>query len=159
MSTIVAELYSFMSCFGTCQLIRGLWMDISGMPAPIHMRTYANSLVTTASATHLPEQNETIQMLHMLRKESCSGGIDDLAHVRTEVCLSYCLTKHSAKPDTLIRAIEPGLLPRVDTHPPRRDLMQHRAYWSQWLHEHLQLPHPPFTCLSETSNARQQRHN
>ena len=28
--------------------------------------------------------------------------------------------------------------------------MQHRAYWSQWLHEHLQLPHSPFTCMSET---------
>ena len=54
LSTTVAELYSFMECFGTCQLIRGLWMDISGTPAPIHMRTYANNLLTTASTTHLP---------------------------------------------------------------------------------------------------------
>ena len=83
-------------------------------------------------------------------KESRSGGIDDVAHARTEFCLSHCLTKHSDKPDTLIRAIEIGLLPQVDTHPPFRDLMQHRAYWSQWLHEHLQLPHSPFTFRSET---------
>ena len=83
-------------------------------------------------------------------KESCSGGIDDLAHARTEFCHSDCLTKHSAKPDTLIRASEAGLLPQVDTHPPFRDLMQHRAYWSQWLHEHLQLPHSHFACLSAT---------
>ena len=149
LSTTVAELYSFMKCFGTCQLLRGLWMDISGMAAPIHMRTDANNLVTTASTTHLPEQKETIHMIQMLRKESCSGGLDDLAHVRTEFCLSDCLTKHSAKPDVLIKAIETGILPHVDTHPPFRDLLKHRAYWSQWLHAHLRLPHTSFTFLAE----------
>ena len=30
LSTTVAELYSFMKCFGSCQCLRGLWMDISG---------------------------------------------------------------------------------------------------------------------------------
>ena len=30
LSTTVAELYSFMKCFGSCQFVRGLWMDISG---------------------------------------------------------------------------------------------------------------------------------
>ena len=118
MSATVAELYSFMRCAGTCQLIRGLWMDISGMLAAIHMRTYATNLVTTASTTHLPDQKEAIHMIQILMKKSCSGGIYDLAHVRTEFCLSYCLTKHSAKPDALIRAIETGLLRRVVTHPP-----------------------------------------
>ena len=30
LSTTVAELYSFMKCFGPCQFLRGLWMDLSG---------------------------------------------------------------------------------------------------------------------------------
>ena len=47
-STTVAELYSLMNCFGTCQFIRGLWMDISGEASPIHMRTGAHNLVSTA---------------------------------------------------------------------------------------------------------------
>ena len=84
LSTTVAELYSFMKCFGTCQFLRGLFMDISGCVAQLHMRTDANNLVTTAGTTHLPEQQETIHMIQMLRKESCSGAIDDLSHVRTE---------------------------------------------------------------------------
>jgi hypothetical protein len=36
LSTTVSELYSFMKCFGTCQFVRGLWMDISGESASIH---------------------------------------------------------------------------------------------------------------------------
>ena len=55
MSTTVAELYAFMKCYGTSQFLRGLWCDISGQTAEIHMRTDANNLVTTASTTHLPE--------------------------------------------------------------------------------------------------------
>ena len=49
----------------------------------------------------------------------------------------------------LIKAIETGILPHVDTHPPFRDLLKHRAYVSRWLHEHLRLPHTSFTFLSE----------
>ena len=30
LSTTVAELYSSMQCFGSCQFRRGSWMDISG---------------------------------------------------------------------------------------------------------------------------------
>ena len=45
LSTTVAELYSFMKCFGSCQFLRGLWMDISGEVANIHMRTDAKNLV------------------------------------------------------------------------------------------------------------------
>ena len=55
LSTTVAELYSFIKCFGSCQLLRGLWMDISGEVANIHMRTDAKNLVRTARAIHLPE--------------------------------------------------------------------------------------------------------
>ena len=40
-STTVAELYSFIKCFGSCQFLRGLWMDISGEVANLHMRTDA----------------------------------------------------------------------------------------------------------------------
>ena len=96
LSTTVAELYSFMKCYGSCQFMRGLWMDISGLNCEVHMGTDANNLVTTASTTHLPDQKETIHMIQMLRKEACSGGIVDLAHVRSEDCLGDCLTKHSA---------------------------------------------------------------
>ena len=74
-------------------------MDLSGSATEIHMRTDANNLVTTASTTHLPEQRETIHMINQLRHESCSGSVDDLAHVVSSDCLSDCLTKASAKPD------------------------------------------------------------
>ena len=114
LSTTVAELYSFMKCFGTCQFLRGLWMDIFGAPAALHMRTDANNLVTTASTTHLPEQKETIHMINQLRHEACSGSIDDLAHVVSQDCLSDCLTKTSAKPEFLVKAVDTGFLPNVD---------------------------------------------
>ena len=48
LSTTVAEQYSFMKCFGSCQLLRGLWMDLSGEVANIRMRTDAKNLVTTS---------------------------------------------------------------------------------------------------------------
>ena len=48
LSTTVADLYCFMTCFGSCQFLRGLWMDLSGEIADIHMRTDAKNLVTTA---------------------------------------------------------------------------------------------------------------
>ena len=135
LSTTVAELYAFMKCFGTCQFLRGLWMDISGTVAEVHMRTDANNLVTTASTTHLPEQRETIHMINQLRTEACSGAIDDLAHVVSADCLADCLTKHSAKPDALIKAVSHGILPNVDKHPPFRELMRdrHKAYLAEWI--------------------------
>ena len=55
LSTTVAELYSFMKCFGSCQLLRGLWMDISGEVANVPMRTDAKNLVTIERTIHLPE--------------------------------------------------------------------------------------------------------
>ena len=108
-------------------------MDIYGKPAALNMRTDANNLVTTASTTHLPEQKETIHMIQMLRKESSSGSIDDLAHVRTAHCLSDCLTKNSAKPEALQKAVSTGVLPTVDEHPPFRSLLKHKAYLASWI--------------------------
>ena len=87
-STTVAELYSFMKCYGSAQFIKGLWMDLTGEIAELHMRTDAYNLVTTAQTTHLPEQKETIHYINQLRHEALSGSIDDLAHVVSSDCLS-----------------------------------------------------------------------
>ena len=92
------------------------------------MRTDANNLVTTAHTTHLPEQQETIHMIQMMRKEAVSGNIQDLGHVRTADMLADCLTKHSAKPDVLIRMVDTGLLPNVDASPTFRSLLKHKAF-------------------------------
>ena len=83
LSTTVEELHSFMKCFGSCQFLRGLWMHISDSVANRHMKTDAKNLVTAARTIHLPEQKETIHMVSMLRKEACSGSIQDLAHIPT----------------------------------------------------------------------------
>ena len=49
-------------------------MDISGEVANIHMRTDAKNLVSTARTVHLPEQEETIHMISLLRKEAHSNS-------------------------------------------------------------------------------------
>ena len=128
LSTTVAELYALMKCYGTCQMLRGLIKDITGHSCELHMRTDANNLVTTASTTHVPEQQETIHMIQMLRKEACSGSIADLSHIRTQWCLADCLTKKSANPQALIDAVRQGILKEVDAHPPFRTLVEHKAY-------------------------------
>ena len=133
MSTTVAELHGLMRCFGTCLFIRGLWSDISGELADVHTRTDANNLVTTASTTHQPEQKETMHLIQMLRKESNSGQMHDLAHVRSEHCLADCLTKSSAKADELIKSVMTGTLPNVDVHPPFRTMLQNKAFLVEWL--------------------------
>ena len=129
LSTTVAELYSFMKCFGTCLYLRGLWKDLTGNTVEIHMRTDANNLVTTALTTHLPEQQETVHMIQMLRKESCSGQMEDLSHIVTKYCLSDSLTKKSADPEELTRAVQTGRLLQIDVHPLFRSLLPHKAYW------------------------------
>ena len=122
LSTTVAKLYVLMKCFGTCQMLRGLWKDISGSDACIHTRTDAKNLVTTASTTHVPEQQETIHMIQILRKEACSGAIADLSHVRTERC---------------------GDIKETDSHPAFGSLMEHTAFALAWLTKELNLfPHP-----------------
>ena len=133
LSTTVAELYALMKCYGTCQMLRGLIKDITGHSCELHMRTDANNLVTTASTTHVPEQQETIHMIQMLRKEACSGSIADLSHIRTQWCLADCLTKKSANPQALIDAVKQGFLKEVDAHPPFRTLVEHKAYLRSWL--------------------------
>ena len=150
MSTTVAELYAFMKCYGTSQFLRGLWCDISGQTAEIHMRTDANNLVTTAATTHLPEQKETVHMIQMLRNEACSGGVDDLAHVKTEHMLADCFTKANAKSDNLEEAVSTGRLPYVDAHPPFRTLLQHKAYLVEWAYFNLGKKNGPVqTILDE----------
>ena len=64
----------------------------------------------------------------MLRHESNTGNIDDLSHVASEFCLADPLTKHTAKPDELVRSIETGILRQVDTHKPFRTLVKHKAF-------------------------------
>ena len=93
LSTTVAELYSFMKCFGSSQFLRGLWMDTSCEVANIHMRTDAENLVATARTINLPEQKETIHMVSMLRKEACSGSTHDHAHIPNQNCMADCLTE------------------------------------------------------------------
>ena len=45
-----------MKCFGSCQFLRGLWIDLSDEVAETHMRIDAKNLVTTASTVHLPDK-------------------------------------------------------------------------------------------------------
>ena len=53
-----------------------------GMPGvAIHMRADASNLVTATSTTRLTEHEETINMIQVLRKEACSGQIEDRAQV------------------------------------------------------------------------------
>ena len=72
-------------------------------------------------------------MIQMLRKESSSGSIDDLAHLRTEYCLADALTKNSAKPDALLKAVATGILLTIDAHAPFRSMLKHKAYLASWI--------------------------
>ena len=126
------KFHSFTKCFVSCQFLRGLWMDLSGEIADIHMRTYANNLVTTARTIHLLEQKETIHMMSVLRKEACSESIHDLAYIPTQNCLADCLTKASAKAENLSTAMKTGRLSDVDIHHNFRTIMEHKAFLSTW---------------------------
>ena len=70
-------------------------------------------------------------MVQMLRKESCSGAIDDLAHIPTQYCFADCLTKGTISPDVLIKAVETGKIPFADARPMFRDMLSHKAFESQ----------------------------
>ena len=148
-STTVAELQALMRCFGTCLFLRALWADVSGQILRIHLRTDANNLVTTAQTTHLPEQKETHHLIQMLRHESNTGNIDDLSHVASEFCLADPLTKHTAKPDELVRSIETGTLRQVDVHPPFRTLVKHKAFITEWVINNLPDPQFVLTFFAE----------
>ena len=114
-------------------------MDMTGCCAEIHMRTDANNLVTTASTTHLPDQKETVHMIQNLRQEACSGNMHDLAHVVSHDQMADCLTKTSADHKYLAKAVETGILPNTDKHPPFRELMKkhHKAYLVEWMIKNL----------------------
>ena len=122
-------------------------MDISAACVAIHMRTDASNLVITASTIRLPEQKETIHMIEMLRKESCSGQLDGLAHVSSADCLSDCLAKSSAKSDALYKSVSTGILPNLDMHPQFRSLLKLKAYLSKWLYSTFG-PQAPFLSVS-----------
>ena len=94
----------------------------------------------------------------MLRRESNSGAIDDLAHVVSAQCLSDALNKHSAKPDELIRAVESGTLRSVDVHPPFRTLVRHKAYLMTWIKQHID-PKSPKTNKIRNKNEEKGFHD
>ena len=50
------SLYSFMKCFGSCQFLSGLCVDISGEVPDTYMRIDAKNLVTTTTTIHLAEK-------------------------------------------------------------------------------------------------------
>ena len=132
-STTVAELYSFMKCFGTTLFLRGLWMDMTGPVADIHMRTDAKNLVSMAQTTHLPQQKETIHMIQMLRHEAVSGSMQDLAHVVSKDMLADVLTKQECNEGfrSLSKAVTTGILPIFDAQVNFRDLIRksHKAFF------------------------------
>ena len=132
LSTTVAELCAFVKCFVSCQFLRGLWMDMSGEVAEIHMRTDAKYLAKTASTIHLTDHKESTHMISMLRNQTSSGSIHDLAHISTQNCLADCLTKSSAKADNFITAVKTVRLLEVDVHPHFRTLMENKAFLSTW---------------------------
>ena len=68
----------------------------------------------------------------MLRKEACSRGIHDLAHIPTNNFLADCVTEASANADTLITAMKTVKLVDVDKHPDFITLMEHTAFLSTW---------------------------
>ena len=124
------ELYSFMKYISSCQFFRGLWMDMSGEIAEIHMWTDAKNLVTTARTIHLFEEKEIIHMISMLRKEDSSGNIHDFALISTQNSLADCLTKSSAKADNLCTAVKTRRYLEFDVHPNFRTLMEYKAFLS-----------------------------
>ena len=132
MSTTVAELHGLMRCYGSAVFLRGLWSDVTGEIADVHIRTDAsyNCIHNPSTGT---EQKETMHFIQMLRKESNSGQMHDLAHVRSEDCLADSLTKHSAKADELIKAVLTGNLLNADADPPFRTMLQNKAFLVQWL--------------------------
>ena len=85
----------------------------------------------------------------MLRHESNTGNIDDLSHVASEFCLADPLTKHTAKPDELVRSIETGTLRQVDVRPPFRTLVKHKAFITEWVINNLPDPQFVLTFFAE----------
>ena len=88
-------------------MLRGLWKDISGSVANVHIRAHDNNIVTTASTMRVPEQQRPFTWL-MLWAEACSGAIAGLSHVRAERCFADCLAKASAACKNLVDSVMSG---------------------------------------------------
>ena len=71
--------------------------------------------------------------------ESCSGSIDDLAHVTTTEQMADVLTKEKAPMEFLQKAVNTGFLPNCDKHLPFREMMKnkHKAFFITWLTRNL----------------------
>ena len=66
-------------------------------------------------------------------RQTNSGSIADLPHVRTQWCLADCLTKKCANPQNHFDAVRQGVLKEVDAHLPVSSLLEHKAYIRSWL--------------------------
>ena len=61
------------------------------------------------------------------------ASIHDLAHISNQNCLADCLSKSSAKAESLITAVKTWrLVVKVDVHPNFKTLMEHEAFLSTW---------------------------
>ena len=69
-STTAAEFCFFMKCFGSCQFLRGLWMDLFGEMAHIHLVTDAKNMVTTARFTYLNKHDLSVAKGSLSRRSS-----------------------------------------------------------------------------------------
>ena len=58
-------------------------MDTTSIPVELHLHTDARNLAMTVASMRLLEQKETVQKIHMLRQEACSGQMHDHARVLT----------------------------------------------------------------------------
>ena len=79
---------------------KGLWADLSN--------TYKNRCQQFGDNSWC---DSSASRMLLLRKESNSGSLDDLAHASSKYCLADALTKHSAQPEELIWSLETGNLP------------------------------------------------
>ena len=100
-------------------------------------------------------------MVQMLRKEACSGSIEDLAHVPTKFCLSDPLTKATVNAEMLIKSVETGKIPLVDAHPMFRKLLSHKAFESEsmYLEAYSLLGGTPYRDYWETQGSLLIRHH
>ena len=109
-----------------------------------------STLFSFFSAPKPPDpRNLAHHLIQMLRHESNSGHLDDLSHIASEYCLADPLTKSTAKPDQLVSSITTGKLENVDTHPPFRSLLKHKAFLTTWVIETLSEPHNVLTFFCE----------
>ena len=125
LATIVAELHSFMQCFGSCPFFRGSWIGTSDEVANIHMKTDAENLVITArtfltclNKKHPQDLNVSKGSLFREYSWSCSHSIPDV--------LSILFNGGISKSRQLDVIGETGMLLDVDIHLDYRTFMEIR---------------------------------